>query len=194
MVVVSDTIQIPTEGTFPPNKFAADCARCGKTVKAGEGLRCQADGHWIVWHRGECPKRANLYGKDCAICGRWVAPGEGVVERTEDDEWGVYHPGDCPSAFPFPEGRYAVENDEGELRFYHCAPDGEVYVMASDNEHLLYHKAAHSVIAKITLDPLEASRKFGWEFRRCGLCNRGLTNKASREAGIGPVCANKGWG
>lgn len=34
----------------------------------------------------------------------------------------------------------------------------------------------------------QASRAFGLEFGRCGVCGRGLTNDESRELGIGPVC------
>lgn len=44
------------------------------------------------------------------------------------------------------------------------------------------------VIRMIADDPLEASRKFGHEFKRCGVCYRGLTKDESRAAGIGPVC------
>lgn len=40
----------------------------------------------------------------------------------------------------------------------------------------------------------EAMLRFGQELGSCGHCGRTLTNQASRERGIGPVCAgNKGW-
>jgi Family of unknown function (DUF6011) len=41
----------------------------------------------------------------------------------------------------------------------------------------------------IAKDPLAAASLYGHEFKRCGICSRGLTNDASRERGIGPVCA-----
>lgn len=37
----------------------------------------------------------------------------------------------------------------------------------------------------------EAARAFGLEFKRCGVCSRGLTNDESRKLGIGPVCRSR---
>lgn len=39
--------------------------------------------------------------------------------------------------------------------------------------------------------PLEAAKAFGHEFKRCGVCSRGLTNDESRDLGIGPVCGRR---
>jgi hypothetical protein len=44
------------------------------------------------------------------------------------------------------------------------------------------------VIVWIADDPLGAAKLFGHEFKRCGVCYRGLTKDESRAAGIGPVC------
>jgi len=44
------------------------------------------------------------------------------------------------------------------------------------------------MLKRIAVDPLAASKLFGLEFKRCGVCGRGLTNDESRELGIGPVC------
>lgn len=43
-------------------------------------------------------------------------------------------------------------------------------------------------IKRIADDPLGAAKLFGHEFKRCGICYRGLTKDESRAAGIGPVC------
>lgn len=49
-------------------------------------------------------------------------------------------------------------------------------------------------LGKIADDPAAASRLFGLEFKKCGVCGRGLTNDISRELGIGPVCRERtGW-
>jgi hypothetical protein len=49
-------------------------------------------------------------------------------------------------------------------------------------------------LQEIVKDPGAASRLFGLEFKRCGVCGRGLTNDLSRELGIGPVCRERaGW-
>lgn len=47
------------------------------------------------------------------------------------------------------------------------------------------------MLKKISKDPYKAAALFGWEFKRCGICGRGLTADESRERGIGPVCAGR---
>ena len=198
-----------------PNRYGGKCGRCGLWVEAEQGVLTGRPGSWGVTHLdGACPEttptlpgvtaptvkapakpkrlRPNLYAGKCGLCGKRVYEKEGVLDKDDDDKWVVFHhEGECPTAFPFPEGRYAVESEEGELRFYHCADDGEVYVMASDNEHRLQRPAAEAVIAKIALDPKEAAGRYGQEFGTCGLCGRGLTDEVSRAIGIGPVCLQK---
>lgn len=44
-------------------------------------------------------------------------------------------------------------------------------------------------IRRIAADPMAAAALFGHEYKRCGVCGRGLTNDDSRARGIGPVCA-----
>lgn len=46
-------------------------------------------------------------------------------------------------------------------------------------------------LAKIAKKPEKAAARFGHEFKRCGICGRGLTKDESRERGIGPVCAGR---
>lgn len=142
-------------------------------------------------------KLVNKFAAKCGNCGHTVPEGAGVLERNADDtKWVVWHiEGEChvSQTFPFPDGRYAVDNAEGELRFYLCT-DGSVFVMASDTEYPVVGKAAEAVVAKIAEDPKGASARYGQEIGHCGLCGRTLTNDDSRKHGIGPVCANKaGW-
>jgi hypothetical protein len=47
------------------------------------------------------------------------------------------------------------------------------------------------VLKKIAKNPEKASARFGHEFKRCGICGRGLTKDESRARGIGPVCAER---
>lgn len=137
--------------------------------------------------------RPNQYGGACTACGKHVEANDGLVERV-DGAWEVYHrDGECPSDFPFPEGRYAVDNERGTTAFYHCY-DGEVYAMASDNERRIPRQQAVTIIDKIAEDPRAAAVRYATEFKRCGICNRGLTDDESKARGIGPVCARKaGW-
>ncbi len=137
-------------------------------------------------------KAPNLYAGKCFLCGKRVEAGEGLRSLTDEGKWAVEHDGGCPSAFPFPEGRYAVPTEDGPLGFYHLT-DGRVFVQASSDLHLVPQPAAAAIVAKIALDPEAASRTYGREIGSCGRCGRVLTNEASREAGIGPVCESKGF-
>lgn len=47
------------------------------------------------------------------------------------------------------------------------------------------------VITLAQVDPDESMRRYGREVGRCCLCHRTLTDKPSRDAGIGPVCSAK---
>lgn len=102
-----------------------------------------------------------------------------------------------------PAGRYAVDNEDGDLRFYVVDRPTEgrwegwifLSVQASDEKHPIKGFAAkREILRKIAVDPAAASRRYGQELGHCGVCGRTLTNEVSREIGIGPICAGKtGW-
>jgi hypothetical protein len=111
-----------------------------------------------------------------------------------------------PSAEVVPAGRYAVATEDGavnELAFYKVDRPTEgrwagfvfVKLIVSDDEQRLSKAASAAVLAKIAAVGAEAaSAAYGLEIGECGVCSRTLTNDASRERGIGPVCAEKmGW-
>ncbi len=92
---------------------------------------------------------------------------------------------------------YAIEAGpagSNDWRFYKVT-DGRVRVCHADGYGIACERlaapaqlAAARAIAK---DPDEAMLNFGRKIGRCGHCGRVLTNQASREAGIGPVCSSK---
>lgn len=100
-----------------------------------------------------------------------------------------------------PEGRYAVDGDDGELKFYHVDRPTEgrwagyvfVKVQAGDELHNLRSRGTREgVLAKIVAAGVEAAMlRYGREIGKCGHCGRTLTNPESREAGIGPICRGK---
>lgn len=51
-------------------------------------------------------------------------------------------------------------------------------------------KDISSTLIKLAENPLEQAVAYGKRTGRCCLCNRTLTNKASIDAGIGPICAS----
>jgi hypothetical protein len=97
-----------------------------------------------------------------------------------------------------PEGRYAVDTDEGHLAFYRVKVDKEgvvsVLLQTSDELRALPLKTALGVMTKIEATGIEvAMTRYGKELRICGapMCGRTLTNEDSRKRGIGPVCNDK---
>lgn len=51
--------------------------------------------------------------------------------------------------------------------------------------------AAQAEVVAVSQDPKAAAVAYGRKFGKCSVCNRDLTDAASVEAGIGPVCAAK---
>jgi hypothetical protein len=101
-----------------------------------------------------------------------------------------------PTRPKIPEGRYAVDTDEGHLGFYRVRVSDKgfitVAVMASDEEHELPWRTALGVLRKIEVDtPLAALIRYGKEIHVCGVCGRTLTKQSSRDAGIGPICIDR---
>jgi len=102
-----------------------------------------------------------------------------------------------------PNGRYAVTEGDGVLRFYKVSSPTEgrwagytfVEVQASEEYHPIKDRNRKaSILSLIAADVQEAMLRYGRELGHCGHCGRTLTNEYSREVGIGPVCRGKmGW-
>lgn len=100
-----------------------------------------------------------------------------------------------------PAGRYAVDNEDGVLRFYSVDKPNEgrwvgytfVSVWASDERHPIKGAAARNAILQKIADagPKQAAERFGQEIGACGICGRTLTDETSRSIGIGPICRGK---
>jgi hypothetical protein len=101
-----------------------------------------------------------------------------------------------------PAGRYAV-GIKGVLGFYHVQTPTEgrwagytfVKQQASDDLHPVKGERKYEVLRTIAATgPETASKRYGLELGKCGVCGRTLTDADSRAKGIGPVCADKqGW-
>ena len=102
------------------------------------------------------------------------------------------------AAASVPAGRYAIERD-GVTKFYRvdCPTEGKwagytfVKVQASDDEYPVRGASKDDVLAQIAEDPHAASKRYGREIGRCGVCGRTLTDETSRTNGIGPKCAGR---
>ena len=100
-----------------------------------------------------------------------------------------------------PAGRYAVENDEGRLKFYIVNRptqgrwSGYTFV---DSQHgpnrdsLRNFAQKRGVLQRIVDAGIVACRqRYGQELGHCGACGLELTDPISREVGIGPVCRGR---
>lgn len=101
---------------------------------------------------------------------------------------------------PVLRGRYAVEtpgeffvNDVTFVQVWVGSKGGwKLYMQASDDLGEIGDWAKkRMLIEKIGADPEEASRRYGRELGKCGVCGRTLTNDVSRDLGIGPVCRSR---
>lgn len=99
-----------------------------------------------------------------------------------------------------PAGRYAVEGEDGTLKFYRVEKPAEgpwagrtfVKVQAGDDWHpVRYAQARAGILRKIAKDVRAASIRYGLELGVCGVCGRTLTNADSIAKGIGPVCEGR---
>lgn len=68
-----------------------------------------------------------------------------------------------------------------------------VQLYVSDDLHRvqLADETKLAILEKIAKNPAKAASRFGHEFKRCGICGRGLTADESRARGIGPVCSER---
>jgi hypothetical protein len=102
--------------------------------------------------------------------------------------------------------RFAVMSETADLTFLAMKyrSGGEIIVCQEiggrgDDTYLgrqlpgqAYQGRLANLVAKVIADPVEALLTYGRNQHYCGHCGTKLTNKASRDAGIGPVCATKG--
>ena len=63
--------------------------------------------------------------------------------------------------------------------------------IAGEDNHRVTGANRYRVLEAIAADLEGAAALFGQELVRCGICNRKLTVKDSRERGIGPKCASR---
>lgn len=95
-------------------------------------------------------------------------------------------------------GHYAIDWD-GDISFWVVDRPTEgrwagytfTKRLVGPDEVRVSRSIAATALELIAKDPKAAAVRYGIEIGRCGICHRRLTVKASREAGIGPICASR---
>lgn len=109
-----------------------------------------------------------------------------------------------PTIQDVPPGRYALQTgpDENDLSFYrvierddkeHTGRKYRIMVqIAGPNETMLKYGQANDIARKIIRAGLgDAAALYGHKVGRCAICHTRITNRVSRELGIGPVCGGR---
>lgn len=154
--------------------------------------------------------RANKYAGTCTICRHHVPAGAGLLGGSSSTGWTTEHrPGQCdPEPAPVVAPAPAPKADTG----YYATDSGDYYVVVAN-------KAGTSTYAKrlVLVAAVDGSQRPRWEYAPgvgrtlagthpltvaeaarlghlhgyCIICCRALTDPASVQAGIGPVCATR---
>jgi len=104
-----------------------------------------------------------------------------------------------------PPGRYALPKagtklEDNELRFYHCWESRDkqakrLYILFGPYGSQMPFKAQMDVANMIIKAGIrECAIRYGMEIGSCSNCGRRLTNRISRELGIGPICGSRMFG
>lgn len=88
-------------------------------------------------------------------------------------------------------GRYAyLPEGTEQAQFYIVDTRGKIWVQAGPARHP-YNGKLNAALEAIKVDPKTAAALYGQLLGRCGRCGLELTDKDSKERGLGPVCAGK---
>lgn len=149
-----------------PNRYAAECIRCGGRIRAGEGLLVRTDnGGWAADHPADCPPKLDH------------AP-EPVRHVTED---GIYRRSGDGVVFKVQTSRDSHRQYAKRLTIITTAdgtPKGS-FAYEAGAIHTLRHDERLTV---------EQAAELGAKWAVCIVCGAHLENPTSVELGIGPVC------
>lgn len=180
------TNRTPVPTTFKATAFAA-------SEKQLSFIRSLLDERDLTAEQREAADEKLATGLDKRTASAWIERLLTLSKKAQAER-----PKQRESIPEVPAGRYAVENDEGELRFYKVwigkAGFVKVYVLHGPDESALHFKTMLAVLGKIAADIRGAATRYGHEIGSCSNCGRRLTNRVSRELGIGPICGGRIFG
>ena len=192
---------VDASGVRRENMFGGKCTRCGGWVEAQAGYLSaerNQDGRYDLEH-GACPE--NPAGAPSRGAGApTTEPVDGIYVVKGDDAV-AYSYVDRQDLVPFRQdaiykvykmvhgsGRQGVKRLTATVHPYGHAlagsPKGEFEYLGLASKRLPKNAIRMN---------LEEAAKFGAIYGFCCVCGRTLTKEESIAAGIGPICAGKGW-
>jgi len=103
-----------------------------------------------------------------------------------------------PTIMQIPPGRYAIQDgdDDNDISFYRVKElrnkSRIILRIVGPNEYMLKSNAPIKAIVRAGIG--NAASLYGLKVGRCSQCNTRITNRLSRELGIGPVCGGRVYG
>ena len=176
------------EGAQRPNRFDANCANCGRYVKANEGYLFGEPGSWSVRHPDceEIQAEKQSYGVPDGFYTVIHPDGEYQTFRVRtQDEDNDFLPGVQILGYLSGSDNETNYTNFGHLNEY----DGNLTVRLW--KRFSYREDLLDDAAVIINDPSAPREAYAEKSGRCSRCNRTLTVPSSLHAGLGPECAKK---
>lgn len=159
-------------------------------------------------------KPANRFGGKCVLCNVYVPEGAGTYRKGQGARrWETLHlDGECPEDLQAKlnellagqgDGYFAIpfiglDAERTDLTFFgiRTRENGDRFMVHTvgghgDRDDMSFTWCERAITALAAVDRDEAMATYGRELGHCGDCGRELTDKASRDRGIGPTCASK---
>jgi hypothetical protein len=172
------------------NKYAKPCELCGHDVAYNSGLAVLSRSGWSTWHcKGECIEPA----KSGSIIAKQIE--EFIAEKCSEMDTDAYfalpsHTGNNDLDF---YGIVLSRRKAGAIHTLKRVIGGAVGADLVSNSPVMSMTEAKRVIDTVTAmswDEWEAAQmQFAQNLSRCYICNRTLTDDASRARGVGSECA-----
>lgn len=149
---------------------------------------------WLVRIKGYIERGELTKGK----AGEIISALKGLPKDPEKDQ----RDKNRPTLADIPPGRYAVQTgaDPEDISFWRVkenkAKTGRYILrIGGPNEYLLRGQDALAAVKRIHRYGVgNAAVLYGKKVGRCSQCNTRITNRLSRELGIGPVCGGRVYG
>lgn len=177
---------LPKADVERPNRFGGKCSECGGWVKEGEGLLTNGrvgEQKFAVVHKGSCPAKDAAPAKRDLVDGIYVVDGDTSGEG--ESIFKVYHTvhGSNRQCVKRLSIDWDALNDPTR--------DKSEKIQAATFTYLgLAERCLPAAARRLSL---EEAKQFGKIYGFCVKCGATLTDEKSIAAGIGPVCASKGW-